>query len=171
MLKTKFKVIAGYKGSSQILLAMEQGEVQGVCLSWPTLKAAKPDWVRDKKLIPLVQISFTSHPELAGVPLMGDIAKSDADRKMLAFFFAPNEFGRPYFGPPELPTDRLQILRRAFDATMADKAFLAEADKAQMELDPITGEEMQKLIADIYATPKELVDQVAAAMAPFREKQ
>lgn len=171
VLKTKFKVIAGYKGSGQILLAMEQGEVQGVCLSWPTLKAAKPDWVRDKKLIPLVQISFASHPELAGVPLMGDIAKSDADRKMLAFFFAPNEFGRPYFGPPELPADRLQILRRAFDATMADKAFLAEADKAQMELDPITGEAMQKLIADIYATPKDLIDQVAAAMAPFREKQ
>ena len=170
VLKTKFKIIAGYKGSGQILLAMEQGEVQGVCLSWPTLKAAKPDWTRDKTLIPLVQISFTSHPDLAGVPLMGDIAKSDADRKMLAFFFAPNEFGRPYFGPPEIPADRLQILRRAFDATMADNAFLAEADKAQMEVEPITGEEMQKLIADIYATPKDLVDQVAAAMAPFREK-
>ena len=171
VLKTKFKPITGYKGSAAIMFAMEQGEVHGVCLSWPTLKAAKPDWVRDKKLVPLVQISFASHPDLAGVPLMGDIAKSESDRKMLAFFFAPNEFGRPYFGPPELPADRLQMLRRAFDATMADKAFLAEADKAKMELDPITGEEMQKLIADIYATPKELIDQVAAAMAPFREKQ
>jgi tripartite-type tricarboxylate transporter receptor subunit TctC len=171
VLHTKFKIVSGYKGSSQILLAMEQGEVQGVCLSWPTLKAAKPDWVRDKKLVPLVQISFTSHPDLKGVPLMGEFAKSDSDRKMLAFFFAPNEFGRPYFGPPALPADRLQILRRSFDATMKDKAFLAEAAKAQMEVEPITGEEMQKLIADIYDTPAALVDKVAAAMAPFREKQ
>ena len=98
---------------------------------------------------------------------MGDFAKSEADRKMLAFFFfAPNEFGRPYFGPPELPADRLQILRRAFDATMTDKAFMAEADKTQMEVDPITGEEMEKLIADIYATPKELV--VYQAAPPWR---
>jgi tripartite-type tricarboxylate transporter receptor subunit TctC len=171
VLHTKFKIVSGYKGSSQILHAMEQGEVQGVCLSWPTLKAAKPDWVRDKKLIPLVQISFASHPDLKGVPLMGDIAKSDTDRKMLAFFFAPNEFGRPYFGPPELPADRLQILRRGFDATMKDPAFLADADKAKMEVDPVTGEEMQRMIADIYDTPKELVDKVAAALAPFREKK
>jgi tripartite-type tricarboxylate transporter receptor subunit TctC len=90
---------------------------------------------------------------------------------MLAFFFAPNEFGRPYFGPPELPADRLQILRRGFDATMKDPAFLADADKAKMEVDPVTGEEMQRMIADIYDTPKELVDKVAAALAPFREKK
>lgn len=171
VLETKFKVVAGYKGSGQILLAMEQGEVQGVCLSWSTLKAAKPDWVRDKKLVPLVQISFSSHPELEGVPLMGELAKSDEDRKMLAFFFAPNEFGRPYFGPPAMPAERVTILRRGFDATMADEKFLAEADKAKMEVEPITGEEMQRLVAEIYDTPKELVDKVAAAMAPFRQKQ
>lgn len=170
VIKTKFRVIPGYQGSGQILLAMERGEVQGVCLSWPTLKVAKPDWVRDKKLVPLLQISFSSHPELDGVPLLHDVTRGDEERKMLEFFFAPNEFGRPYFGPPGLPADRLAALRRAFDATMKDAAFLAEAEKAQMELQPITGEEMAKLIASIYDTPKPLIDRVAAAMAPFRSK-
>lgn len=168
---TKFKIISGYKGSQEILGAMEKGEVAGVCLSWPTLKAAKPDWVRDKKLVPLVQIAFGAHPELSGVPLVGDVVKGDDARKMLRFFFAPNEFGRPYFGPPAIPGDRTTALRRAFDGTMKDKGFLADAAKAKMELDPMTGEDMAALVKELYGTPKTLTDRVAQALAPFRGKK
>lgn len=169
VLDTKFKIIAGYKSSPEIFGAMEKGEVQGVCLSWPTLKAARPQWVEQKKLVPLIQISFSGHPELNGkVPLLNDVKMSDDQRKMLSFFFAPNELGRPYFGPPQMPADRLETLRRAFDATMKDAKFLADADKAKMEVDPITGEKMQALIDSFYTTPKTLVDRVAAALAPYR---
>ena len=171
VLGTKFKIISGYKGSQEILAAMEKGEVEGVCLSWPTLKTAKPDWVRDKFLVPLIQISFTRHPELKDTPILSDVVKDEDSKKMLTFFFAPNEFGRPYFAPPDVPADRLTALRRGFDATMKDKGFLSDAAKAKMELDPITGEEMAKLIDELYATPKALTDRVAKALAPFRGKK
>jgi tripartite-type tricarboxylate transporter receptor subunit TctC len=171
LLGTKFKIIAGYKSSPQIFGAMERGEVEGVCLSWPTLKAARPDWVRDKKLVPLIQISFTGHPELKGVPRLQDVTKDEDAKKMLNFFFAPNEFGRPYWGPPKIPADRTQALRRAFDATMKDKGFLADAARAKMEVDPLTGEEMTKLVAELYDTPKALTAKVAKALAPFRGKK
>jgi tripartite-type tricarboxylate transporter receptor subunit TctC len=168
VIKTKFKIVSGYEGSGDIMLALERGEVQGVCLSWPTLKSIKGDWVRDKKLVPLVQISLVSDPELAGVPLVQDIAKSDAARDMLQFFFAPNEFGRPYFAPPGVPADRLAALRRGFDATMKDPAFLADAEKSRMDVDPMTGEAMQALLQRIYAAPAAVIKGVADAMAVFR---
>jgi tripartite-type tricarboxylate transporter receptor subunit TctC len=168
VLKTKFKIVSGYEGSSDIMLAIERGEVQGVCLSWPTLKSIKGDWTREKKLVPLVQISLKSDPELAGVPLVQEIAKSDAARDMLQFFFAPNEFGRPYLGPPGIPAERLAALRRGFDATMKDPEFLADAEKSQMDVDPMTGEEMAALLAQIYAAPPVVIKGVADAMAVFR---
>jgi len=168
VIKTKFKIVSGYEGSGDIMLALERGEVQGVCLSWPTLKSIKGDWVRDKKLVPLVQISFVSDPELAGVPLVQDIAESDAARDMLRFFFAPNEFGRPYFAPPGVPADRLTALRRGFDATMNDPEFRADAEKSQMDVDPMTGEAMHALLQRIYAAPPAVIEGVADAMAVFR---
>ena len=168
VIKTKFKIVSGYEGSGDIMLALERGEVQGVCLSWPTLKSIKGDWVRDRKLVPLVQISFVSDPELAGVPLVQEIAQSDAARDMLQFFFAPNEFGRPYFAPPGVPADRLAALRRGFDATMADPDFLADAGKSQMDVDAMTGEAMQALLQRIYAAPPAVIKGVADAMAVFR---
>jgi tripartite-type tricarboxylate transporter receptor subunit TctC len=171
VLGTKFKIISGYKGSQEILGAMEKGEVEGVCLSWPTLKAAKPDWVRDKFLVPLIQISFARHPDLKDVPMLAEVVKDDDSRRMLTFFFAPNEFGRPYFAPPEVPADRIDALRRGFDATMKDARFLGDATKAKMEVDPITGEAMAKLIDELYATPKNLTDRVAKALEPFRGKK
>jgi tripartite-type tricarboxylate transporter receptor subunit TctC len=168
VLKTRFKIISGYEGSSDIMLAIERGEVQGVCLSWPTLKSIKGEWTREKKLVPLVQISFKSDPELTGVPLVQDLAKSAEARDMLQFFFAPNEFGRPYLGPPGIPADRLQALRRAFDATMKDPEFLADAEKSQMDVDPMTGEDMAAMLKRIYAAPPAVIKGVADAMAVFR---
>jgi tripartite-type tricarboxylate transporter receptor subunit TctC len=169
VIKTRFKIVSGYEGSGDIMLAIERGEVQGVCLSWPTLKSIKGEWVRDKKLVPLVQISFKSDAELAGVPLILDIAKTDAAREMLQFFFAPNEFGRPYLGPPGIPAERLALLRRGFDAAMSDPEFRADAEKSQMDVDPMTGEEMEALIKRIYAAPPEVVKGVIDAMAAFRK--
>jgi tripartite-type tricarboxylate transporter receptor subunit TctC len=168
VIKTKFKIVSGYEGSGDVMLAIERGEVQGVCLSWPTLKSIKSEWVRDKKLVPLVQISLKSDPELAGVPLVQDVAKSSEARDMLQFFFAPNEFGRPYLGPPGIPAERLDALRRGFDATMRDPEFLADAEKSQMDVDPMTGEDMAALLQQIYAAPKDVIKGVANAMAVFR---
>jgi tripartite-type tricarboxylate transporter receptor subunit TctC len=166
--KTKFKIVNGYEGSSQIMLAIERGEVQGTCFAWETIKALRPDLVRDKKLIPLVQISFSSHQDLAGVPLLSDLVHTDADRQTLDFIVAPDEFGRPFFAPPDIPTERRDILRRALDATMADPEFLADAEKAKMEVDPMTGEAMQEMIEKVYATPPEIIKKVVEATSAFR---
>jgi len=171
VLKTKFKIISGYKGSGEIMLAMEKGEVEGVCLSWDTLKTLKPDWLANGTLKVIVQMALAPNPEIKDVPTATTFAPSEADRQMLAFYFGPNDMGRPYIAPPEVPRERLTALRRAFDATMKDPAFLADAKTAKMDVDPMTGEEMQQLIADIYATKPALVARVKAALDQFRTKQ
>jgi tripartite-type tricarboxylate transporter receptor subunit TctC len=171
VLKTRFKIISGYKGSGEIMLAMEKGEVEGVCLSWDTLKTLKPDWLANGTLKVIVQMALEPNPEIKDVPTAVAFAPSEEDRQMLAFYFGPNDMGRPYIAPPDVPADRLTALRRAFDATMKDPAFLADAKKTKMDVDPMTGEDMQKLIKDIYTTKPALVARVKAALDQFRTKQ
>jgi len=170
VLKTRFKIISGYKGSGEIMLAMEKGEVEGVCLSWDTLKTLKPDWLADGRLKVIVQMALEPNAEMKDVPTAVAFAPTDEDRKMLAFYFGPNDMGRPYIAPPEVPKDRLTALRRAFDATLKDPAFLAEAKAVKMEIDPMTGEDMEALIKSIYATPPALVERVKVALDQFRVK-
>ena len=169
VLKTKFKIIAGYKGSGEIMLAMERGEAEGVCLSWDTLKTLKPDWLADGRLKPIVQMSMERMAELKDIPTAVEFAKTDTDRKMLALYFGPNEMGRPYMGPPEVPADRLQALRRAFDQTMKDPAYLEEANSQKMDVDPMAGEEMATLLKNMYASPPELVAQLKAIIDQYRD--
>lgn len=169
VIKTKFKIVPGYSGSGQIMLAMERGEAEGVCLSWDTLTTLKPDWTADGRLKAIVQMSFERTPALKDVPTAIEYAPTEADRNMLKVYFGPNEMGRPYVGPPEVPKDRLEAMRRAFDATMKDPAYLAEAKKQKMEVDPMTGEEMQKLIGSFYESPPDLIARLKVALAQFRK--
>jgi tripartite-type tricarboxylate transporter receptor subunit TctC len=170
VVKTKFKIIPGYKGSGEIMLAIEKGEVEGVCLSWDTLKTIKPDWLADGKLKVIVQMAMERVPEMRDVPTAIEVAPTDEDRQMLAFYFGPNDIGRPYMGPPDVPKDRLTAMRRAFDATLKDPEYLAEAKTMKMDVDPMTGEDMEALIRKIYATPPALVDRVKAALEQFRDR-
>jgi tripartite-type tricarboxylate transporter receptor subunit TctC len=161
----KFKVVRGYQGTPQINLAIERGEVQGMGgLGWASVKAQTPHWISDKKIKVLAQYGLARYSELPDVPTMLELAKTDADRQAMAMLFARTEYGRPYFLPPDVPAERVTALRRAFDATMKDPAFVAEAGKLQFEVDPLTGEAVQALVAQLAATPHDVVARVRAAL-------
>lgn len=168
---TKFKVVTGYPTTGEIMLAMERREVDGICVSYGTLNTAKPDWIPGKKVNVLVQFSFTPHPHanLKGVPTLRDII-SDADSvKMAEFYTMPDELARPYFAPQEVPADRLAALRKAFDASLKDPEFLAEANQMKMEVDYMSGEDMERKLKAIYAIPESTVQKVVDALARERE--
>jgi tripartite-type tricarboxylate transporter receptor subunit TctC len=166
VLGLKFKVVRGYAGTPQINLAIERGEVQGTGrLGWASVKAQTPSWISDRKIHVLAQYGFSRHPELAEVPTMLELAKSEADRQAMMMLFARAEYGRPYFLPPDVPPERVAALRRAFDATMRDPAFVAETARLQFEVDPLRGEELQALVAQVTSTPSAVVARVRAALA------
>ena len=161
----KFKVVRGYQGTPQINLAIERGEVEGMGgLGWASVKAQTPHWISERKIKVLAQYGLKRYSELADVPTMLEFAKSDADRQAMTMLFARTEYGRPYFMPPDVPVERVAALRRAFDATMKDPAFVAEAAKLQFDVDPLTGEQVQALVAQLAATPREVVARVRAAL-------
>ncbi len=171
MLGTQFRVIGGYS-TTESRLAVERGEVEGICgLSWSTLKASNPAWIADKRLNVFLQTGAKPHPDLPDVPLLISKVTSAEDRRILELLGVPEDMGRPFAMPPGSPAHMVVALRRAFDATMKDKDFLAEAAKAQLEVDPLTGEEMVKLIADAYATPAPLVARAADLLGRQTRKQ
>jgi tripartite-type tricarboxylate transporter receptor subunit TctC len=162
----KFKVITGYEATPKIHLAMERGEVHGTWANWSTLKAINEAWIKEKKIRILAQWALRKHPELPDVPLILDQAKTDEQKQALNLALARLEFGRPFFMPPNVPAERVNAIRRAFDAAMKDPELLAEAAKLKIEIDPLTGEQVAGLIADIYKTPAATVERVREAMAP-----
>jgi tripartite-type tricarboxylate transporter receptor subunit TctC len=158
VLGTKLKIVRGYNGTSSIMLAMERGEVQGMCgMVHAAMKTAHPDWLRDRKVRILMQIGLEPNRDMAGIPFVMDLAKSEDDKRVLRLLVGWTIMGRPYLAPPGIPEDRKAALRRAFDATMKDKAFLADAAKVRLDISPITGEAIDRFLADVYATPKSLV--------------
>jgi len=162
---TKFKVIPGYASTPKIHLAMESGELQGNgATNWSTLKLLNSDWIAQKKIRVLAQWALKKHPELSDVPLVLDLATSDADRQALRLALARLEYGRPFFLPPGVPAERVTALRRAFDAALKDPALIAEADKSKIEIDPLSGEEVTELVRQVSATPAEVVARVRAAI-------
>jgi tripartite-type tricarboxylate transporter receptor subunit TctC len=164
VLGTHFKIVEGYPGGNDVMLAMERGEVQGRCgWSWSSVKSTHKSWIDDKRMVVLIQLSLSKHPELPDVPLVMDFAKTDKQRQILKMVFARNVMGRPYLAPPNLPANRLAALRDGFMATMADKDFLAEADKTQLEVNPVSGADVEALVKDIYATPADVVADAKAA--------
>ena len=161
LLGTKFKVILGYPGANDINLAMERGEVAGKGSdSWAAWKATRPDWLRDKKINILVQIGLTKNPEMGDTPLLMDLAKNDEDRQVMKLLSTSVVIGRPIFAGPGVPAERVTVLRRAFDAMVRDADFIREAREAKMDLDPVSGEELQKLVGEIVATPKHIADRL-----------
>ncbi len=162
VLGTKMRVVTGYPGSPEMNLAMERGEVAGRCgLSWSSAKASLQKWLEEKKLQLLFQVSYAKHADLPNVPLIMDLAKTDEQRQMLRIFAARQVMGRPFLAPPDLPKERADALRAAFIATLQDKEFLAEADKAQLEITPVSGERVQALVDEVYAMPPELIKKAA----------
>jgi tripartite-type tricarboxylate transporter receptor subunit TctC len=163
VLGTKFKLIMGYKGSNDAQLAVERGEVEGHSTSWTAVKVAHPDWRPEKKINVVVQFSVKRHPEMADVPTVVELARNDEQRQILRAVVNAAEIGTAFFTTPGAPPDRVEALRRAFDATMKDPEFLAEAERTKLTVGPLAGEELQKLVAEVSSLTPELIEKVKAA--------
>ncbi|MDO9439651.1 MAG: tripartite tricarboxylate transporter substrate-binding protein [Beijerinckiaceae bacterium] len=167
LLGAKFKVVAGYPGTREINLALEKGEVQGACgETWSSVAATYPSWFANNLVKPLVQESNTGYPALdrMGVPLARTFAKTDEQRQILDLIYSQTTFGRPYVVAPGVPPQRTAMLRKAFMDTMKDPDLVAEAARMKVDIGAIAGEELQALIAKLYATPPELVEKAKAAI-------
>jgi tripartite-type tricarboxylate transporter receptor subunit TctC len=164
MFGAKFRMVNGYAGGTEINIAMERNEVQGRCgFPWSTVKATYQHWINDKKFNLLMQFSLGKHADLPDVPLVMDLAKTAEERQILTLIFGRQVMGRPYAAPPDVPSDRVSALRKAFMATMADKDFVAEVEKAQFELTPVPGAKLEAMVKDIYrSTPGEVAAKAAA---------
>lgn len=165
MLGTKFKIITGYPGGNDVNLALEKGEVDiRGSNSWASWKSTRAQWLSEKKLNILVQIGLARDHELPEVPLLMELPADPDDRAALKLLSAPTTIGRPLFAPPGVPADRIKALRAAFDATMKDAAFIEEAKRAQLDLQPLSGEELQKIVEEIVATPPRVVERLKAVL-------
>ena len=163
MFGMKFKVVTGYKSTSDINLAMERGEVHGTLANWSTVKTLNLKQYQDKLIRILVVWGAREHPELKGMPLITSLAKTPEQKQALQLALARLEFGRPFFLPPNVPEARVAAIRRAFDATMKDKEYLAEAEKLKLEIDPMSGEELARTLAEMAKTPADVVARVRTA--------
>jgi hypothetical protein len=167
LLGTKFKVVTGYNSTAQIALAIERGEVHGIGdWSWSSLKVMRPEWVRDRKITLLMQGALKNDPELPNLPNALEFVKNESDRKVLELHYTQKTAARPFIAPPGIPPDRLAILRRAFMALATDADFLAEAERTKLEVAPISGEEVDKIVTLISSTPPEIAERFAKAFAP-----
>ncbi len=161
----KLRLISGYPGSAEIALALERGEVDSrASWSWSSIKAQRPDWIRDKKVHFPVQLNLAKGSELQDVPTIVEFAKSDAQRQMLRLVVSRQTMGRPFTAPPGIPEDRKAALRKAFDDTMKDADFLAEMKARGQEVNPVSGRDLDALIAELYATPRDVVAETRKAI-------
>jgi tripartite-type tricarboxylate transporter receptor subunit TctC len=165
VLGAKIKVITGYPGGAEMALAIERGEVDGRCgWSWTSIKSTKPTWIPEKKLNVLVQLALDRNPEIPDAPLVTELAKTEQQQQIMKLIFSRQAMGRPYAAPPGLPADRKVALRTAFDATMKDPAFVAEAKKQILEVSPVNGDALDTMIGDIYGSPKEVIQAARAGV-------
>jgi len=154
--------LTGYPGGNDVTLAMERGEVKGRCgWSWSSVLSTHKRWIDDGSIIVLVQLSLHKHADLPNIPLVMDFAKTDEQRQIFKLIFARQVMGRPFLAPPAIPRDRAEALRAAFAATMKDQEFLADAEKSQLEITPVSGDEIEKLVTELYQTPKSLAAKAA----------
>jgi tripartite-type tricarboxylate transporter receptor subunit TctC len=165
VLGTKFKLVSGYPGTNDIVLAMERGEVEGLCgWSWSSVVATHSNWIADKSINVLVQTALDKHKDLPDTPLVSDFAKTDTQRAILKLIFARETMGRPFLAPPGTDPGRVAILRKAFTDTMADPDFLAEASKEKLEVNAVPGDKVDALVKEIYQTPPDIAKQAAAML-------
>ncbi|MDP2356022.1 MAG: hypothetical protein Q8M31_08155 [Beijerinckiaceae bacterium] len=160
ILGMKFKLIAGFQSSTNVMLAMERGEVDGICQSLDSVVSDRPDWIATGRLNIVFQGGAAPNPNLKNAPFIVDLAKTEEQRAAIRFLYAGQAIGRPFVAPPDLPPARLKMLRDAFMATMNDKDFRAEAQKLKLDVDPTDGAGLEKIVRDIYATPPDIVKKV-----------
>ncbi len=167
LLGTKFRVVSGYPGSREIGLAIEQGEVQGACgLGWSSIETQHADWIANKKITVLAQETTKGHPVLDAqkVPLTYSFATNDEQRQIMQLAYSQEVFGRPFVTTPGVPADRVAALRKAFMAALADKELLADAKKMRLDIDPISGEEVQALVAKVYSMSPDIIAKTKQAL-------
>src|SRR5712692_4513875 len=167
MTGSKIRLVSGYPGTREITLAIEKGEVKGLCgFSWSSLKAQRPDWLKSGFIRVIVQEHDKGHPDISkmGVPLAVDFARTPENRRVMELIYSSETFGRPYVMSPGVPADRVAALRKAFMETMRDQELLAEAQRIGLVIDPISGEELQALAEKLFATPVAIVEQAKQAM-------
>jgi len=163
---TKFRVILGYPGGNEINLAMERGEVAGRgSNAWASYKSTRPDWIAEKKINILVQIGLRKASDLPDVPLLMGVAANDLDKAALRLLSAPTTIGRPFFAPPGVPAERVKALRAAFNAMVKDTAFLEEAKKLNLDIDAVSGEDLQKIVSEIIDAPAPVKKRLAELLA------
>lgn len=168
LLGARFRLVTGYNGNA-IDLALERGEAAGRAgQSWDGWKITRPDWIAGGRLNVLVQFGLAPSKELGNVPNMLDLASSEEDRQILRFYAAPITIGRPLFVGPEVPGERLALLRSAFRATMVDPDYLASAKQANYDVNPVFGEELEAIVSDMLATPADILAKAKTAMT-YRE--
>jgi hypothetical protein len=161
LLGWKMRLVGGFPASTDVFLAMERGEVDGICESYDSVKNRKPEWIASKKINILLQGGEEPNPELKDVPFVLEFAKSPEQKQALQYLYAGQGIGRPFAAPPGLPPERLKMLRDAFNATMEDPDFVAEAKRLKLDVEPETGEHLDALIKQIYATPEGVIAKVA----------
>jgi tripartite-type tricarboxylate transporter receptor subunit TctC len=164
---TKFKIVSGYPGQAQIVLAMERGEIQGTAnWSWSDIEQQHSDWLRDKKLRVLLQLDLKkgSSPFLRNVPLAMDLARNQGERQVFGLLLSMKALGRPFFVAPNVPKDRSNALRNAFMETMRDPEFLADARRTVGPVSPVSGVDMQKIVTDMYALPADVIAKARQAV-------
>ena len=171
MFGLKIKIITGYANSPDVKLAMEKGELDGSFgNSWSDLKQTQPTWVPEGKVRMMTQFGSKRHPELQDVYLFQDLAKNDADKQALSLLFARQDFGKPYWAPPEVPSERLTILRRAFDAIIKDPQFIAACNKIQLPVEaPLTGEALSAQVMKLSQTSEPVVQRLQAMFKNFKQ--
>jgi tripartite-type tricarboxylate transporter receptor subunit TctC len=158
------KLVTGYPGTNDVALAMERREIDGFCgLSWSTLKSRHPDWLNNKSINIIVQAGLKKEPELPDIPFAIDLARTQEQHQIVKLVLVSQEMARPFAAPPGLPADRRTALLAAFDQTMKDPAFLAEAKIQDLDIDPVSAKDIDALLAEVYATPKDIADKAARA--------
>jgi tripartite-type tricarboxylate transporter receptor subunit TctC len=161
---TKFKLATGYHGTNETTLAMERGEVDGLCgLSWSTLKSKHQDWMDQKKINFLVQAALKKQPELSNVPLAPELTNDPEKLQILKVFLVGQEIARPFTAPPGIPADRKAALAKAFDEMVKDPEFIADAKKLKADVNPTDAKTMSEMLAGVYATPKAVLEKAAKA--------
>lgn len=164
VLGTKFKIVTGYKSSAEIDVVLERGEVQARSNSYASLVSKRPQWLKDKKVEIVVQVGARRDPELPNVPLLSELAANEQDRRALQLISAPILMGRPYLAPPDTVPARVAELRKAFDATMSDKAFRGEVTRLNLDLDPFGADVLTQVVNDTINAPKDVIARAIAAM-------
>ena len=160
---TRFKIITGYSGSTEGMLAMERGETDGAMTSWSTLTVSKPDWLKQKKVNILVQYVAQRIPELPDVPTLIDLGKTPEEKQLFALLSSGAEVGRSIMAPPGVPADRVKLLRAAFDAMMKDREFIADVERAGEEFNPMAGEKLQAVIEAAVNIPESVKERAREA--------